>query len=233
MKNNRITIAILSAVFLFPFSVVGQDSASFVSLFNGKDLTGWVQKNGTATYVVEEGGVICGTTAEKSPNSFLCTEKEYSDFELVFEVKVDDQLNSGVQIRSRTKTKPAGGGKVKKNDKEGRVFGPQVEIEASGKQGAEAGYIYGEATGRGWLVPKDRLTPHKHFKDGEWNHYRVIAKGPNFKVWINGQEIIDLTDEKIFETHPKGFIGLQVHSVKAKTGPFQVRWRNIKIKELN
>ena len=233
--RNVFVIALTLIGLVLPTTLLAQEQESaWVELFNGKDLEGWTQKNGTAKYVVEEGGVICGTTNEGSPNSFLCTDKTYGDFELTFEVKVDNALNSGVQIRSKTKpapkTKP--GEKVKRNDQFGRVFGPQVEIEASGANGAEAGYIYGEATGRGWLVPEDRLTPHKHFKDGEWNRYRVVAKGPRFQVWINDQEIIDLTDEEIFKTHPEGFIGLQVHSIGKNQGPFQVRWRKIKIREL-
>ena len=188
-------------------------------LFNGKDLSGWTKLNGSHTYKVDDGTIV-GTTAKNSPNSFLCTEQHYGDFELTFEVKVDDRLNSGVQIRSTTKDgKP-----------NGRVNGPQVEIEASGKKGAESGYLYGEASG-GWMTPKDQLKPHKHFKDGEWNQYRVLAKGANIKVWINGEMISDLTDEEKFKSHPKGFIGLQVHGV-GKSGPFQVAWKNIKIREL-
>ena len=69
-------------------------------MFNGKTLAGWTQKNGYATYSVVE-NVILGTTASGSPNSFLCSVKEYGDFELEFEVKVSNELNSGVQIRSR------------------------------------------------------------------------------------------------------------------------------------
>lgn len=199
----------------------------FVSLFDGKTLDGWIQKNGTATYRVENGAIV-GKTAEGSPNSFLCTEKEYGDFELRFEVKVHDQLNSGVQIRSQTKGKTTGKGK---NAKFGRVNGPQVEIEASGEKGAEAGYVYGEATGRGWLTPKDRLIPHKNMRDGQWNQFRVVAKGPHIQTWINGQQIADLIDEPIFQTHPRGFIGLQVHGIKKEAGPFEVSWRNIQIKE--
>ena len=161
-----------------------------------------------------------GRTTEGSPNSFLCTEKEYGDFELEFEVKVHDKLNSGVQIRSKSK------------EDSGRVYGPQVEIEASGEKGAEAAYVYGEATGRGWLTAQDRLKPHKVMKDGEWNQFRIVAKGPRIQTWINGQMIEDLTDEKIFETHPKGFIGLQVHGIRSGTGPYTVAWRKIRIKEL-
>ena len=135
-------------------------------------------------------------------------------------VKVDSQLNSGVQIRSQTK-----GGKA-----DGRVNGPQVEIEASGKKGAEAGYIYGEACG-GWMTPKADLKPHTHFKDNEWNQYRIVAKGPRIQVWINGQKISDLTDKDKYESHPSGFIGLQVHGV-GNRGPYQVAWKNIRLKEL-
>ena len=191
----------------------------WVKLFNGTNLDGWTQRNGTAAYKID-GDTIVGTTTEGSPNSFLCTDKEYGDFELTFEVKVDNALNSGVQIRSKTHGGPTG-----------RVNGPQVEIEASGEKGSEAGYIYGEAI-NGWMTPKEKLVPHKHFKDGEWNAYRIVAQGPRIQVWINGEMVSDLTDEEKFKSHPKGFIGLQVHSIGKGQGPFQVAWRNVKLKEL-
>jgi hypothetical protein len=196
----------------------------WVSLFDGKSLDGWIQKNGTATYRIE-GDTIVGKTNEGSPNSFLCTEKLYGDFELTFDVKVDNSLNSGVQIRSQTK-EPQGDAKF------GRVNGPQVEIEASGANGAEAGYVYGEATGRGWLTPAERLKPRKVFKDGDWNSFRIVAKGARIQTWINGEAIEDLTDEEIYKTHPKGFIGLQVHGIKKGTGPYEVAWRNLKLREI-
>ena len=197
------------------------EKAGWTSLFDGKTLKGWTQKNGTATYVVKD-GTILGTTAKGSPNSFLCTDKKYGDFELTFEVKVDNALNSGVQIRSQTK-----GGKPT-----GRVNGPQCEIEATNiKNGGEGGYIYGESAG-GWRTPAADRKPHKHFKDGEWNHFRIVAKGANIKTWINGVQISDLTDEEIFKTHPKGHFGLQVHGIGKNSGPFTAAWKNIKIKEL-
>ncbi len=207
-----------------------QDADGWVELFNGEDLSGWTQKNGWATYEIEEGGVICGTTADGSPNSFLCTDQEYGDFELKFEVKVSNELNSGVQIRSKTKELTQK--EEERGDKFGRVFGPQVEIEASGANGAEAGYVYGEATGRGWLTPKERLVAHKNFLDNEWNAYRIIAKGSTITTFINGEQIEELTDEPIFESHPSGFIGLQVHGIGKQKGPYQARWRNIRIREL-
>ena len=216
---------ILLSITLLSISVITFAGGNrWTSLFNGKNLNGWIQKNGTATYHVED-GMIIGKTVKGSPNSFLCSEKEYDDFELEFEVKLFNiELNSGVQIRSNTKN-PEGGQKF------GRVNGPQVEIEASGTNGAESGYIYGEAI-NGWMTPNEKLIPHKVFKDGEWNSYRIVAKGARILTWINGKQIEDLVDEEIFKTHPKGFIGLQVHGVGDR-GPFQVAWRNIRIKILN
>lgn len=227
MKSKRLISFAAAGFLLIGLTSVSVADDGWVSLFDGETLNGWTQKNGTATYKVVD-GTIQGTTQEGSPNSFLCSDKDYGDFELEFEVNVDSGLNSGVQIRSRPKDKTTGEGK---NDQAGRVFGPQVELESSGEKGAEAGYVYGEATGRGWLTPEERLIPHKHYKDGEWNKIRVVAEGPRIRTWINGQPIEDLTDEEIFETHPRGFLGLQVHGIRPGLGPYQVAWRNIRIKE--
>ncbi|MEX1041579.1 MAG: DUF1080 domain-containing protein [Pirellulaceae bacterium] len=196
----------------------------WIELFNGKDLTGWIQKNGTATYEVKDGAIV-GTTADGSPNSFLCTEERYGDFELQFEVKIDKELNSGVQIRSKTK----GEEDHRPGQPHGRVNGPQVEIEVPG---GVSGYIYGEATGRGWLTPDDRRERHEHFKTDQWNEYRVVAEGPKIKVWINGEEIDELDDEQAYHTHPVGFIGLQVHGIPRDKGPYTARWRNLKLKKI-
>jgi len=196
----------------------------WIELFNGKDLTGWIQKNGTATYEVKDGAIV-GTTADGSPNSFLCTEERYGDFELQFEVKIDKELNSGVQIRSKTK----GEEDHRPGLPYGRVNGPQVEVEVPG---GVSGYIYGEATGRGWLTPDDRRKRHDHFKSDDWNEFRVVAEGPKIQVWINGEEIEVLNDEQAYHTHSAGFIGLQVHSIPRDKGPYTASWRNLKLKKI-
>ena len=227
MKN---TAYILLLTMLTNFSLAKHhEKGDFKSIFNGKNLGGWTQKNGTASYRIEKGAII-GKTMEGSPNSFLCTDKLYGDFELQFEVKlINDELNSGVQIRSQTKE--LNDKEKSRGDKFGRVNGPQVEIEATKEKGAESGYVYGEAIG-GWMTPKEKLIPHKNFKNGKWNKYRILAKGPVIKTWVNGNQVSDLKDEEKYKSHPKGFIGLQVHSIKKGTGPYEVAWRNIKIKEL-
>ncbi|MCK5863349.1 MAG: DUF1080 domain-containing protein [Candidatus Hydrogenedentes bacterium] len=223
MLKNFIAGITIVLILTLSLSAVAEDN-EWVSLFDGETLNGWVQKNGTAAYRVENGSIV-GKTTPGSPNSFLCTEKEYGDFELEFSVYLfDKELNSGVQIRSQTK--PAEG-----DEQFGRVNGPQVEIEASGRRGAESGYIYGEACG-GWMTPEDELKPLTVFKDGEWNNYRIVAQGARIQTWINGKPVVDLTDEDKLKTHPKGFIGLQVHGV-GNRGPYQVAWSNIRIKVLD
>ncbi len=219
IRHAKLTTIALACVLL---STASLSAGEWTPLFDGKSLTGWTQKNGTATYRVEDETIV-GKTMTGSPNSFLCSDKDYGDFELEFEVKVDNALNSGVQIRSQTK-----GG-----TDSGRVNGPQVEIEASGENGAEAGYVYGEATGRGWLTSEAHLKPHKYFKDGQWNKFRVVAKGPRIQTWINGKPVEDITDEEIYKTHSTGFIGLQVHGIGDKAGPYEVAWRKIRIKPLD
>ena len=218
-KQLLTSVVLLSLIACVSVKDKSSTSKKYTSIFDGKTLKGWTQLNGTATYRVEE-GVIIGKTKEGSPNSFLCSDKLYDNFDLKFDVKVDNGLNSGVQVRSQTKDGP-----------KGRVNGPQIEIESSGKNGAESGYIYGEAAG-GWMTPKEKLVPHKHFKDEHWNTYRVLAQGARIQVWINDQQISDLTHEEKFKSHPKGFIGLQVHSIRKDSGPFEVRWRNLEIIEL-
>jgi hypothetical protein len=222
--SKKYYLSLLPFVLLmFSFMLNAADDG-WVTLFDGKTLDGWIQKNGTATYRVE-GGAIVGKTAKGSPNSFLCTQKEYGDFELQFEVKLlNNELNSGVQIRSQTR-------KSEGDVKFGRVNGPQIEIEASGDKGAEAGYIYCEACG-GWMTTEEDLKPHKTFKDSDWNKYRIVAKGARIQTWINDKAIEDLTSAEKYRSHPKGFIGLQVHGVGDR-GQFQVAWRNIRIKVLD
>lgn len=233
MKQTTLVVCLL---LLSPCCSYGEDG--WVNLFDGKTLKGWTPAaHGKAEYKVVD-GTIYGKTVEGSPNSFLASDREFADFELQFEVRVHDKLNSGCQIRSREKTEAdlkeeaeRTGKPARNKNGLGRFHGPQVEIEASPGQ---AGYVYGEATGRGWLskAPQDNSHSHDHMKNGAWNHYRIVAKGPRIQTWINGKPVEDFTHEEIYQTHPKGKIGLQVHGIKAGTGPYDVQWRNIRIKEL-
>jgi len=202
---------------------------SWTPLFDGKTLSGWEVCNGKASYKVE-GGTITGTTAEGSPNSFLCTTREYGDFVLEFETRTDPALNSGVQIRSHRYSPGQmihsldGKQLTARKTPAGRVYGYQVEI-ANEESGASGG-IYDEAR-RGWLanISSDPAAS-KAFKDNQWNRYRVVAEGDNIRVWVNDVPCANLTDS----LDQSGFIALQVHAYKGEK-PAQVRWRNLRIQD--
>ncbi len=189
----------------------------WVSLFNGKDLSGWKKLNGKAEYHIE-GDAIVGVSQLNTPNTFLTTEKYYTDFILEVEVKVHPLLNSGIQIRSNSM----------KEYRDGRVHGYQVEIDPSKR--AYSGGIYDEAR-RGWLYPlADNPRGREAFKGGQWNKYHIEAVGNELRVWVNGVNTANLVDDMT----AKGFICLQVHSIgnKEQAGT-EVRWRNIRIKTDN
>lgn len=205
----------------------GWADEGWTDLFNGKNLDGWVQRGGKATYRVED-GVIIGTSVPNTSNTFLCTDRDYKDFVLELDFKVNPELNSGVQIRSQYSEEPT---VFKAKDKEikiaaNRVNGYQVEIDPSKR--SYSGGIYDEAR-RGWLNDlKDNEAARNAFKPGEWNHFKIECKGDSIKTWVNGVPAADLTDS----ANPSGFIALQVHGVGKKTEPLEVMWKNVKIKEL-
>jgi len=187
---------------------------NWVNLFNGKDLTGWERLNGTAEYTVVKGELI-GTSRINTPNSFLATTKMYGDFILEYEMKMDQGLNSGVQIRSESK----------KEVNNGRVHGYQVECDDSPR--AWSAGIYDEAR-RGWLYPLEyNQAAKKSYKRAQWNKYRVEAIGNSIRTWLNGVPCANLIDDMTLS----GFIALQVHSIgkeEANAGK-TISWRNIRI----
>ena len=225
----QMKLAVMSPVLLVVCVFLFAEEDGLKPIFDGKTLEGWVQEGGQADYKVEDGAVV-GTAVPKTPNSFLCTRKQYGDFVLELEFKVDPSLNSGVQIRSHVYKKDTTveiRGK-KREKKAGTVYGYQVEIDPSER--AYTGGIYDEAR-RGWLNDlKDNEAARKAFLQGRWNKFRIICKGDSIKTWVNGVPAADLKDSMT----ARGFIALQVHGVgkrKDRVGK-QVRWRNIRLKEL-
>jgi hypothetical protein len=213
-------------------ALAGQE---WVDLFNGKDLSGWVQKGGKAQYAAEN-GMIVGSSVPGTPNSFLCTAKDYGDFVLEYEFKADPTLNSGVQLRSHCFDKATTCDNKGKTIKvaAGRVHGYQAEIDMDPKKDRwwTAG-IYEEGC-RGWLYPGAGGGDGKAFTAqgrkvslrNEWNKVRVECRGDSIKTWLNGELRADLKDSLT----PSGFIALQVHAVSTKG--LRVCWRNLRIQPL-
>lgn len=189
--------------------IAASAGAQWQNLFNGKNLKGWKTLGGNAEYKVVDGAIV-GISKANTPNTFLCTEKEYGDFILEFWFKVDNALNSGVQFRS--------------NVADGRVHGYQYEIDPSGR--AWSGGIYDEAR-LGWLYPlTGNPAAQGAFIHDDWNKARIEAVGGRIRTWINGIPAADILDVQ----DATGFIGLQVHQIYTDDNiGKKVSWKNIRI----
>ena len=127
--------------------------------------------------------MIIGTTVLRSHNSFLCTDKEYGDFILELEVKIDSPLNAGIQFRSHSIP----------TYYDGAVHGYQMEVDPSDRRWS--GGIFDESR-RDWLYPLSlNEKGQTAFQNGQWNHYRLEAIGPHLRTWINGIPCANLVDD--------------------------------------
>jgi len=218
----------------------------WIDLFDGSTLNGWVHMNGAHRFTVEDGAIV-GRTVESSAtmNSFLCTLQEFADFELELETAIDRITNSGIQIRSQVRTLQGSGRGFESSP--GRVNGPQVEIRRFYKGQPATGLLYGEAMGTNWLSSQQKIDEgHRHFVDDGWNRLRIVARGSRIQTSVNGHLVEDLVNEAVYKTHPKGFIGLQIHGLSEReinlpihagsgittSQPLTIKWRNIRIRPL-
>nr|WP_295929205.1 DUF1080 domain-containing protein [uncultured Dyadobacter sp.] len=176
-----------------------------VKLFNGKDLKGWTV-HGTEKWFVQDGELICESGPDKK-YGYLTTDKFYKNFDLTLKFKQDANGNSGVFFRSTVEGT--------------KVSGWQVEVAPPNH---DTGGIY-ESYGRNWLV---QIPDEKEgfLKMGEWNTLRIRAQGDRTQTWLNGHEMVDLTDAKIGAG--VGSIALQIHD----GGGIKVRWKDIMLEEL-
>ena len=177
-----------------------------VELFNGEDLTGW-EAYGTEKWYVEDGLLICESGPDKE-YGYLATRDYYNDYDFSVDFKQEADGNSGVFIRSFIEPVAL-------------VNGWQVEVAPMGHG---TGGIY-ESYGRGWIAEVND-EQQKALKEGEWNTLRIRLQGDNIKTWLNGEEMVDLTDEKIGEG--QGRIALQIHD----GGGIKVLWKNFKLETL-
>ena len=177
----------------------------FVSLFNGEDLSGW-RVYGTEKWYVADGLLVCESGPDEE-YGYLATEDNYKDFILELEFKQEADGNSGVFFRSSIEGT--------------KISGWQVEVAPPGN---DTGGIY-ESYGRGWLeqIPEEK---EDILQEGEWNKMRIEVSGDRVQTFLNGEPMVDLSDEKIGQAD--GAIALQIHD----GGGIKVLWRNIKVKTL-
>lgn len=186
-------------------AVLSANAQKEKSLFNGKNLDGWVV-HGTEKWYVEDGLLVCESGPDKE-YGYLSTKNFYDDFELTLEFLQEANGNSGVFFRSTFEGT--------------KVSGWQVEVAPPNH---DTGGIY-ESYGRGWLVkiPEEK---ENILKMGEWNKMKIRVVGGHVITWLNGQQMVDIKDDKIADG--KGAIALQIHS----GGGIKVKWKNLKVKEL-
>jgi hypothetical protein len=176
-----------------------------LSLFNGKDLTGW-KIYGTEKWYVDKGLLVCESGPDKQ-YGYLATEKFYKNFDLTVEFIQEADGNSGVFFRSTIEGT--------------KISGWQCEVAPKGH---DTGGIY-ESYGRGWLKQIDD-DKENILKPGEWNKMRLRVEGDRVQTWLNGVSMVDISDEKIGKGN--GSIALQIHD----GGGIKVKWRNLIIEEL-
>ncbi|MCD8312590.1 MAG: DUF1080 domain-containing protein [Bacteroidales bacterium] len=179
-------------------------------LYNGEDLTGW-EVFGSEIWYVDEEGVLLGESGEEGGFGYLATVEYYNDFELSLDFRQITPSNSGLFFRSRIDY-----------DSPSLIFGLECDILPL-EENNTAGIC--EVGGRGLLTP---ISGEKAavMKVGDWNTLRLKVEGEHIQTWLNGEQMVDLTDEEL--DVQRGHIALQVHD----GGGIKVAWRNIKIKTL-
>ena len=201
MKTCSSSLVFACTVLLTSAILAAEPPEGFVTLFDGKTLAGW--EGNEKMFRVEDGAIVGGTLKEKIPrNEFLCTTKEYENFELRLKVKaLGEGVNAGIQFRT------------KRTANHHEVSGYQADVGAGWW-----GKLY-EEHGRAllWDKPGDQ-----HVKPGQWNDYRIVADGSRIRTYVNGNLCVDLDDP---QGTRRGIIAFQIHS----GGPLEVRFRKLEL----
>ncbi len=197
MKKISLVVLILSIAFS------GCESGK--ALFNGENLEGW-EIYGTEKWYVED-GLLVSESGPDAQYGYLATDENYKNFELTVAFKQEADGNSGVFFRSEIEGT--------------KISGWQVEVAPPN---LHTGGIY-ESYGRGWLIKPDPAKD-KALKYGDWNKMKIRVEGDRVQTWLNGEKMVDFSDEKIGNANGK--IALQIHD----GGGIKVYWKDMKIKEL-
>ncbi len=193
--------------------ITGTDT---VPLFNGKSFAGW--EGDLDWFRIEDEAIVAGTLKKSvRQNAFLCTKKEYENFELRLEAKLTgEDANAGIQFRSRRI----------RDDNE--VSGYQADMGGeSGQYSTVWGSLYDESRRNTMLAIADEDELLKVLRPDDWNEYVIRCEDNRIQLWINGHRTVDYIEQDE-EIPSEGIIGLQIHE-----GPPSEAWfRNITIEEL-
>lgn len=205
MKNFKKQLFLVASFCMMLAFQSQAQKAKATPLFNGKDLTGWTIY-GTEKWYVEDGLLVCESGPDKG-YGYLATDESFKDFEVEVDFRQQANGNSGIFIRSSIEGT--------------KITGWQAEVAPPGH---DTGGVY-ESYGRGWLIKPDP-EKDKYLKMGKWNTMKVRVVGPTITTWLNGHEMITLTDDKIGAA--EGSIALQIHD----GGGIKVEWKNLKVTRL-
>jgi hypothetical protein len=209
MKNRPVPFASAPFTWVAVASILVLAGSAFaadglVSVFNGRDLSGWKAPDPNPFWKVVD-GVLVGENDEKMKGSMLYTEKSYQDVIFEAEVRWNGEIDSGYMVRK-----------------------PQLQLQIGVSRSMKKDLTCSFYTGGKERYPESGQAKdlEKHLKPGDWNTIRLQAKGPTFTVWLNGIQVSEYTDAKYSGPGP---IGLQIHpGLKMK-----VEFRNIRLKELD
>lgn len=203
-------LSLLPALLLAASALAADDEPKFQPLFDGTSFSGW--EGNLDHFRIEDKAIVAGTLERPiERNEFLCTEREFGDFELRLEFKLLGKgANAGVQFRT------------KRIPNHHEVIGYQADM-GDGWWGS----LYDESRRNTILAKADEKLIAKILKPEDWNEYRIRAEGPRIQLWINGEPTVDYT-EKDAEVAHSGIIAVQIHG-----GPPSEAWyRNLEIREL-
>jgi Domain of Unknown Function (DUF1080) len=206
MKTTKLVYSLaLTAAFVLNFTGrAAGAAASLPPIFNGKDFTGWKVPEPNPFWKVVN-GVIVGENNETKKGSMLWTEKSFGDFVLECEARWSGEIDSGIMLRKPELQLQMGVSRSLKRDLTGSFYtgGTEKYPEAGQAKNLE-----------------------KHLKPGDWNHYRLEAKGDTFTVWLNGVQAVKYTNAKYSGAGP---VGLQIHPGLA----MKVEFRNLRAQALD
>ena len=211
---NRLFFALIVWLPIAAFARADEFRNHSTSLFDGQSLAGW--EGNEQWFRVQDQAIVAGSLKEKIPhNEFLCTEKEYEDFDLRLEAKlVGEGQNAGIQFRSQRVPRST------------EVSGYQADVGAAWDRPVW-GAIYDESRRRKMLAEPDPELARRIVKADQWNEVRVLCQGPRIQIFVNGQRTVDYTETDA-DIPRSGIIGLQIHSGK----PTEAWYRNIRIQSL-